>query len=169
MTPEELEKLPQYGTSELKLPEVRLFQSREHYKLITGKEAPVYYPNYPNKYWDIPNPSTPRISYHVLDQTDPNKPTLTLITILAKYAMSVNIPSGATNAEEIYSNTTEPLPIRPLLPHEELILGFGGIILVKNNKVIDPSSPTTLNNKLNLILDKLDILLSRFAGMITCL
>ena len=167
MTPEELEKLPQYGISELKLPEVRLFQTRAHYEKLTGKLAPTYYPNYPNKYWDISYISAPRISYHVVDQTDPNKPILTKITILAKYAMSVNIPSGEATTEEVYSDATEPFPVRLLLPHEELIVVSGGIVVVRNNKVIDSLSPTTLNNKLNLILDKLDILLSRYSGIIS--
>lgn len=122
----------QFGLSELKRSEVTIYRTREDYREQISKEAPLYNPALPNKYWAWIAPAAGKSVTFLVPEILDDRPVLGTMALPLSYAQSVNIPHGEANAEPTYSTETLPFPVEPLRPDEYLALGFGGIIVVRN-------------------------------------
>jgi len=122
----------QFSLTELKASTATVYQSREEYRQITGKEAPIYNPDLPNKYWAWTAPATGKIVSFFVASVVSGEPAIVEMSLPLSYAQTVNIPRGGANAEPAYSNDWMDFPIDPPRPDEYLALIFGGIIVVRN-------------------------------------
>lgn len=129
----------QFGLSELKRPEVSIYQSREDYRQRELKDAPPYNPALPNKYWGWIAPAAGKSIAFLVPEILDGQPVLVMMAVPLSYAQSVNIPRGEANAEPEYSSETLPFPVEALRPDEYLALAFGGIIVVRNRtRFVEP-------------------------------
>jgi hypothetical protein len=127
---------------------IKVFTNQADYFAKTGKVAPAYNPILPVKSWIDSNAQsgsiTGMMSYSTahLDAAG-QKPVVTTIMLPAFLATSVNLPpdSGPIPPSTAGSYL---VPIRPLLPNEQLIaspFGPNGIGGVANTDVFNPNPP----------------------------
>lgn len=140
---------PTYSLDKLYL--FPLFQTREEYTRATGKEAPAFDPQRPPKYWFDPaaeNSLKRNVVYSTVVSYAENggllldengKPQTEAMLLLKSEAASVNIPPLETNVPGA-SVPCVPVPLRPLDEQEELVLGFGGIVLVRNKAIAEDTA-----------------------------
>jgi len=137
---------PTYSLDKLYL--FPLFQTREDYAKATGQEAPAFDPQRPPKYWFDPEAEN-SVRRNVIYNTvvsyaesggllvdEQGRPQTEAMLLLKHEAATVNIPPLETNVPGA-SAPCVPMPLRALDEQEELILGFGGIVLVRNKAVAE--------------------------------
>ena len=139
-------QLPQYGIQHLyRFP---YYQSRAHYKAVTGMEPPEFDVTKHVKRWADPDPQSASrtITYARVLARDENSlairgedgnPVLEPLTIEKFWASRVNIPPDTHTATQ---DTYYPLfeldcPLRELLPEEKLVFGPMSTVLVRNTRL----------------------------------
>ncbi len=120
-----------------------VFQTREAYQSATGLEAPPYDASKPLKSWFDPNPaaigSVVLYSHPIvgLDGKVVEEPLLLKVAD----AKAINIPPKAPGVPDLPAAEGEiPVPCRPLLATEQYVVGFGGIIEVRDATKVPTNS-----------------------------
>ena len=146
--------LAKYGLEKLFL--FPVYQNRAQFLSAFGVAAPEFDEARPPKYWFDPNadkaPKRSLLYEHVLATDDKGKPAfgpdgkpyLESMMLFKQEAFTVNLPIGDYANEPGTEVPPVPVPMRALEPEEELIQGFGGIILVRN-KNIPEEGPTSFS------------------------
>lgn len=148
-----------------------VYQTREHFANLTGQEAPPFDSTRPPKYWFDPD-AEKSLFRNVVYQTtlayteaggllltEDGRPQLQSMLLLKKEAATVNIPPNMTNYPGA-DVPSVPVPLRELAPEEELVLGFGGVITVRNKKFAESQTEGfTVEDRelLRAIARKLDV------------
>jgi hypothetical protein len=139
--------LPQatYPINELYL--FTVYQSREDYAMAQGKDAPPFDATRPPKYWFDPaadsSPVRTIVYQNVLAYAEnggllldaDGKPQVEATVMLKKDAANVNIPPSGP-AVPGATVPPVPVPLRALDAAEELFLGFGGVVAVRNKTFV---------------------------------
>ncbi len=126
------------------------YSTREEYEKAIGRPAPPWDATKPPKYWFDPKASeAPRklvIYDSVLaisengtilrDSETSSHPQMDMLVLTKEQAATVNIPPKGLNAGHIpgAEKPEVPMPLRPLLDHEELFFRFGGTIVVRDKQ-----------------------------------
>lgn len=146
--------LPTYGLEKLFL--FPIYQNRAQYLSATGVEAPEFDLSRPPKYWFDPEannaPKRSLLYECVLAVNDRGKPVFgpdgkpyfEPMMLFKQEAATVNLPLGDYANEPGTEVPPVPVPMRALEPEEELIEGFGGVLLVRN-KNIPEEGPTSFS------------------------
>lgn len=148
--------IPKYGLEKLYL--FPYFQTREQYRLATGQEPPEFDPTRPPQAWFDPQMlhSTKRTVVYenvlAIDEKGRAKrnaegrPYFESLMILRSEAATVNLlPKLAAN--EPGSEVPEvPPPLRALDADEELIIDFGGVVMVRN-KALNTEVPVNFSSQ----------------------
>jgi hypothetical protein len=134
--------LPRYGLEQLFL--FPVYQTREQYQAMTGEEPPPFDPTRPAQYWRDPgalkSPKRVIVYENVLatdergfPKTDQNgRPYFEPLALPKHEAATVNIPYKK-GANEPSSGLPDVLPpCRALHEDEELVLEWGGVVVVRN-------------------------------------
>ena len=141
-----------YGLEKLFL--FPVYQNRAQFLKATGADAPAFDTSKPPKYWFDPNAAktTKRsLMYDNVLATDEKgqavfgpdgKAFFEALLLFKQEAATVNLPIGDYANEPGTDKPPVPVPMRALEPNEELIQGFGGVILVRNNDIPD-EGPTS--------------------------
>lgn len=144
--------LPKYGLENLFL--FPFYQNRAQYRKATGVEAPEFDTSRPPKYWFDPEAeASPKRSvlYSSVLAVDERghpvfgpdgRPYFEPLMLFKHEAATVNLPIGEYANEPGTEVPQVPVPMRALEPEEELIQGFGGVILVRNTRIAD-EGPTS--------------------------
>ncbi len=121
------------------------YRTRDAFEQDTGTAPPPFDSTKPPKYWFDPAATTSQrrvLTYDVLAVSQFNKyvagadgkPYIDTLALLKAEAASVNIPDKrAANEPGVEQPEIAP-PLRPLTPDEELVVGWGGIVTVRNKK-----------------------------------
>lgn len=138
---------PTYGLANLYL--FPVYQTREEYRQKTGMEAPPFDPTKPVKSWCDPAAAAATRRKLVYDNViamadtglplaDANgNPMMEPLMIDKDFAAVVNIPVKDFTGripEQASTGVEIPVPLRALEAGEELIFGFGGIVMIRNTK-----------------------------------
>lgn len=146
--------IPKYGLEKLYL--FPFFQTREQYRQATGQEPPEFDPTRPPQGWYDPQMghSTKRtvIYDNVLAIDEKGRPRLNAegkpyfepLMILRSEAATVNIPPKLSANEPGTGVPEVPPPVRALDPEEELIIDFGGVVMVRN-KTLNTETPVNFS------------------------
>jgi len=146
--------LPKYGLENLSL--FPVYQNRAQYLKATGIEAPEFDNSKPPKYWFDPNAEkTPKRSLlydWVLATDEKGKPVvgadgkayLEPMMLFKQEAATVNLPMNDSANEPGTEVPPVPVPMRALEPEEDLIVGFGGVIMVRNRSIAE-EGPTSFS------------------------
>lgn len=127
----------QYGIGELEL--FQTYMTVEEYRAVFGEAPPAFDPNFRPKCWrdDSVSAEDPEAEIEYLVPRFAAGQWKLVRTILPAWeARKVNIPSttvAATPSNPEWEGRGRPPrenPVRPLLPNESLISGFGSICLV---------------------------------------
>ena len=128
-----------------------LYQTRDSYTQATGQEAPAFDPQRPPKYWFDPEAEKSLRRNVVYDTVvcylenggllldEAGKPQVESMILLKQEAATVNIPPNETNVPGA-SVPCVPVPLRALDADEELVLGFGGVVLVRNKSISEDTT-----------------------------
>lgn len=137
--------IPKYGLEKLNL--FPYFQTRQQYRQATGQEPPAFDPTRPPQAWYDPQMvhSTKRtvIYDNVLAIDEKGRPKRNAeggpyfepLMILRSEAATVNIPEKNAANEPGTEVPEVPPPLRALDADEELIIDFGGIVMVRNKRL----------------------------------
>lgn len=135
--------LPQYGVEALY--RFALYQTREDYEKTAGAPAPAFDARRAPKYWADPEAAksaTRNVSYLVLAlgadgispaADDSGRPFLEMMSLSKFEAAAVNIPPTGATREDFPEGPLPavPVPLKPLLPSEQLVFGFGGTPMIR--------------------------------------
>lgn len=120
------------------------FRTRKAFEDATGELCPPHDPEKPPKFWrDAAAASKPQRmqTYNVLAVNQFGKPLLDgaapftePLPLLKSEAASVNIPPKVAANEPGAGLPEVPPPLRPLEADEELVIGWGGLAIVRNKK-----------------------------------
>lgn len=140
-----------------------VFQTREEYKAKVGNEPPPFDPSKPVKCWLDPqahaNPRRKIVYDNVLAIADngaplvdaDGKPFFEPLLIDREDAGTVNIPikDFTGNIPEQQATGTEvPVPLRALMPNEELVMGgFGNLVTVRNKTFLIETAHFTVDDR----------------------
>jgi len=139
--------IPKYGLDKLYL--FPYYQTRDQYMKAIGEEPPPFDATRPPKYWFDPNllnsakrsvvyENTLAVGENGRPASGPDgRPFLEPLLIFRLEAATVNIPLKQTANEPGAEVPEVPPPVRALDPDEELVFDFGGLVLVRNTKLIE--------------------------------
>lgn len=146
--------IPKYGLEKLYL--FPYFQTREQYRQAMGQEPPPFDPTRPPQGWFDPQMvhSTKRtvIYENVLaidekgraKRNEDGVPYFEPLMILRTEAATVNIPEKVAANEPGTEVPEVPVPLRALDADEELIIDFGGVVMVRN-KTLNTETPVNFS------------------------
>lgn len=139
-----------------------VFQTREAYKGTIGVEPPPFDPAKPVKSWFDPqahtNPRRKIVYDNVLAVAEngmplndaDGKPFFEPLLIDRDEAGRVNIPVKNFTGEipeQPTIGSEVPVPLRPLTPNEELVVGFGGLVTVRNKTFLIETAHYTVEDR----------------------
>lgn len=140
-----------------------IFQTREEYRNKIGNEPPPFDPSKPVKSWFDPqalsNPRRKIVYDNVLAQADngaplvdaDGKPFFEPLLIDREDAAAVNIPikdfTGQIPEQQTTAEPEVPVPMRALMPNEELVMGFGNLVTVRNKTFLIETAHFTVDDR----------------------
>lgn len=139
-----------------------VYQTREDYRAKVGTEPPPFDPAKPVKCWQDTaahaNPRRKIVYDNVLAVADngvplvdgDGKPYFEPLLIDREDAGTVNIPVkdfSGKQQEQPTVGVEVPVPVRALTPNEELVVGFGGLVTVRNKSFMIETGTWTLEDR----------------------
>jgi len=139
-----------------------VFQTREDYRNKVGNEPPPFDPSKPVKSWFDPqalsNPRRKIVYDNVLAIADngiplvdgDGKPFFEPLLIDREDAATVNIPIkdfAGKIPEQQTTGTEVPVPLRALMPNEELVVGWGNLVTVRNKTFLIETAHFTVDDR----------------------
>lgn len=119
----------------------KIYNSSEAYQAATGYACPPVNFSMPQKnWWDSSlagqDPNAP-VQYTVAQLNKDGSWSIAIITLTVSQAMAINVPSGANSSDPALMAWLQqpniPIPIRPLLPNEQLVYNPFGCNVIRTD------------------------------------